>query len=159
MNLYNQLHGENPQADELLNMIMCKREDFGRYRDIYLNADGTRITVWTRCGGSNRPYFTKMYEAFRNNPYAIRHYDDKFDATFAYIEFKVSGICQARAKELATGKEPESLREKTDRTLVELESMNIETDPRTKPLVQKFESQQGPVVRMYDDDMPEELRM
>lgn len=51
MSLYNMLFGENPDAMALLGMLELTRKVFGRYRDVYLNKDGTKITVISRIGG------------------------------------------------------------------------------------------------------------
>lgn len=51
MSLYNVLFGENEEATVLLGMIGATREDFGRYRDVYLNTEGNKIIVLTRVGG------------------------------------------------------------------------------------------------------------
>ena len=54
MSLYNRLFNENKDATALLGMINCTRNDFMRYRDVYLNKTGTIITVVARIGRYNR---------------------------------------------------------------------------------------------------------
>ena len=52
MSLYNMLFGMNPDANKLLSLLDAKQEDFGRFRNVYVE-DGF-IVVHTRCGGGNR---------------------------------------------------------------------------------------------------------
>jgi hypothetical protein len=58
MSLYNLMHGENPNKQILLAVLGVDQEDgkwlSGRFRDIYLNADGSEITLFTRNGAGNR---------------------------------------------------------------------------------------------------------
>jgi hypothetical protein len=87
MSLYNMLFGQNPLSPLYLEMVGLPSEYFRRFRDAYLNDDGTQIIVYTRCGGGNRDdYFpTDVNE----HPLYIKDCDDEFDCTYAYIYFKV----------------------------------------------------------------------
>jgi hypothetical protein len=89
LSLYNILFGENEDAMALLGMISCTRNIFQRYRDVYLNKEGTIITVLTRIGGANRKDYKQVFKDIKRNPYYIRNYDDNFDNTYCYFEFKV----------------------------------------------------------------------
>ena len=89
MSLYNRLFGENEDAVALLGMINLTRNKFVRYRDVYLNKEGTKIIVLTRLGGANREDYFEIIENVKANPYYIKDYDDEFDNTYAYFEFKV----------------------------------------------------------------------
>lgn len=61
MTMYNTLHGRNEHSQLLLTMLGIDQPDgkwqSGRFRDINLNADGTRILLYTRNGGGNRDCF------------------------------------------------------------------------------------------------------
>lgn len=89
MSLYNRLFGENKEAPVLLGFIGLNKGIFMRYRDVYLNKDGTIITVITRTGGSNRKDYRQSFTDIRKNINYIRDYDDEFDSTYCYFEFKV----------------------------------------------------------------------
>jgi len=123
MSLYNMLFGENPLAPLLLKILEIDQPDgkyrSGRFRDIHLNAEGTKIILLTRNGGSNREdYFPKN---ILEHPNYLRDYDDNFDSTYCYIEFSIPARLQAALKKLASGKEPEKLHEKFERVVKDLE--------------------------------------
>ena len=89
MSLYNTLFGENEDATALLGMLSLRRQDFERYRDVYLNKKGTKIIVLTRIGGGNRSDYKNVFKNIKKHPDYIKNYDDKFDKTYAYFEFNV----------------------------------------------------------------------
>jgi hypothetical protein len=85
MSMYNMLFGMNPDADKLLSLLDATRDDFGRFRNVYV-ADGY-IVVHTRCGGGNRDdYFPEWVE---DHPWYSHDEDDDFDTTYADIYFKI----------------------------------------------------------------------
>ena len=85
MSLYNMLFGMNPDTDKILNVLGKTREDFGRFRNVYL--DEGYIVVHTRNGGGNREdYFPEWVE---DHPWYSHDEDDDFDCTYADIYFKV----------------------------------------------------------------------
>jgi hypothetical protein len=85
MSLYNMLFGMNPDADKLLSLLDATREDFGRFRNVYME-DGY-IVVHTRCGGGNREdYFPDWVE---DHPWYSHDADDDFDCTYADIYFRL----------------------------------------------------------------------
>lgn len=85
MSLYNMVFGMNPDSDKLLALLDATREDFGRFRNVYMR-DGY-IIVHTRCGGGNREdYFPDWVE---DHPWYSHDEDDSFDCTYADIYFKV----------------------------------------------------------------------
>jgi hypothetical protein len=84
MSLYNMVFGMNPDSDKLLELLGATRDDFGRFRNVYI--DGC-IVVHTRCGGGNREdYFPDWVE---DHPWYSHDADDDFDCTYADIYFKV----------------------------------------------------------------------
>ena len=91
MALYNSLFGVHPAAKYLLKILDLDIEKLGRFRDIYIEekADDHRIILFTRLGGGNRSDYTHVYELLRKHPDYIRDYDDDFDMTYSYIEFKI----------------------------------------------------------------------
>ncbi len=89
MSLYNRLFGENKEAHVLLGFIGLNKGIFMRYRDVYLNKDGNIITVITRTGGNNRKDFRQSFTDIRKNENYIRDYDDEYDSTYCYFEFRV----------------------------------------------------------------------
>jgi hypothetical protein len=63
----------------------------GRFRDIYFqNEEGSepKIILYTRNGGGNRDYYQYIFDLLESHPLYIRDYDDDFDSTYAYIEFR-----------------------------------------------------------------------
>ena len=123
MSLYNTLFDKNPLTPLLLKILDIDQPDgkyeSGRFRDIYLNAEGTKIILLTRNGGGNREdYFPKNISG---HPNYLMDYDDNFDSTYCYIEFSVPEKFQEALEKLAPGKEPEKLRDKFERTIKDLE--------------------------------------
>lgn len=64
----------------------------GRFRDIYFerNEDGIggKVVLYTRNGGGNRDAYEYVFELLSKHPLYLNDYDDDFDCTYAYIEFK-----------------------------------------------------------------------
>ena len=133
MSLYNLLFGVNEIAPLLLFILDIDQPDekweSGRFRDIYLNEDGTKVILYTRNGGGNRDHWSFSYPEYKEgedcpcpgciithklkkHPNYIKDYDDDFDSTYAYIEFDVPEQFKEIAEGLATGKKPESIHEK-----------------------------------------------
>ncbi len=85
MSLYNMVFGVNANADQLLKLLDATKEEFGRFRDVYIE-DGF-IVVHTRCGGNNRDeYFPDWVE---DHPWYSHNKDQDFDNTYADIYFKI----------------------------------------------------------------------
>jgi hypothetical protein len=79
------LFGMNPDTDNLLSLLGASKDDFGRFRNVYME-DGY-IVVHTRCGGGNREdYFPDWVE---DHPWYSHDADDDFDCTYADIYFKL----------------------------------------------------------------------
>jgi len=128
MSLYNILHGMNYLTPVLLAILDIdqkgSRWNSGRFRDIYLNEDGTKIILFTRNGGGNREsYFP---DDIVEHPNYLTDYDDDFDSTYAYIEFSVPKGFKRLIKKLSTGEKPKSLKQKTDEYLEKLSKGEIE---------------------------------
>ena len=89
MSLYERLFGENEEAGVLLGFVGLNKSMFMRYRDCYLNKEGTAVTVIARIGGPNRKDYRQVFTDVKKNVNYVRNYDDKFDKTYCYFEFRV----------------------------------------------------------------------
>lgn len=147
MSLYNLLHGQNPATGAFLAALGLDQPDekypTGRFRDIYLSEDGKEIILFTRNGGGNREQYQSVIDNLATHPLYLRDYDDDFDCTYAYIVFSVPEDIKEECMELAKrlGK-PETLKEKSDRVIKEMESMTPEQmreDPRFKPVAEALD--------------------
>ena len=87
MSLYNIVHGVNPNAEQLMNLLQLSPGDFGRFRDVYL--DQGCIVVHTRCGGGNREDYEDVFDNAAMHPWYVRDEDCYFDCTYADIFFKI----------------------------------------------------------------------
>lgn len=135
--MYNLLFGVNSLAPLLLKILDLDQPDgkwwTGRFRDIYLNGDGTRIILYTRNGGGNRECWNLWEEDFvegvsdtekcdcigcnmtyrlPKHPHYLYDYDDDFDPTYAYVVFKVPDEYLELTQALATGTDPQTISEK-----------------------------------------------
>ena len=83
MSLYNMLHGQNSLSPFLLGILEIDQEggkyQSGRFRDIYLNEDGTKVTLFTRNGGGNREEYQDLIDVLATHPNYITDFDDDFD--------------------------------------------------------------------------------
>jgi hypothetical protein len=91
MSLYNMLMGHNPLAGDWLGFLEIHPNDFGRFRDAWLEEKSgeIRIVVLTRCGGGNREEYMYVFEDMREHPQYIESYDDEYDPTYALFVFQV----------------------------------------------------------------------
>ena len=89
MSLYNMLFGTNPFSSVLLQMLGITSDDVPRYRDCYLNEDGTEIIVHTRTGGGNREDYEDGNAAMTLVPGYKFDADDDFDCTYADFHYAV----------------------------------------------------------------------
>lgn len=87
MSLYNMVFGMNPDSDKLLEVLGKTKEDFGRFRNVYME-DGY-IVVHTRNGGGNREDYEDVFDEMSSHPWYSHDEDDSFDCTYANIYFKV----------------------------------------------------------------------
>jgi len=114
----------------------------GRFRDIYLNEDGTKIILYTRNGGGNREEYWYIFKGLKTHPNYLEDYDDDYDSTYAYIEFLVPEKYRELAKALATGEAPKSVSNKFSEIEKEIKDMTpdeLRQDKRFEPLVQILE--------------------
>ncbi len=125
-NMYNIMHGVNEIAPLLLKILELKPEDTGRFRDIFLNEDGTKIILLTRNGGGNRGDYQDVIDELAKHPNYLDDYDDDFDCTYAYIEFSVPDKYKEEIKKFSTGVKPKTLEEKTNETLAKMDKMSKE---------------------------------
>lgn len=126
MSLYNLLFNENKDTDKLLHMLNLNKEDFGRFRDIYLNGDGNKIIVYTRCGGGNREDYDWVFDDMEQHPNYIKNYDDNFDVTYCYFEFSIPDEYKEECKNMATGIEPDNVTEKFNKFAEQMQNENTE---------------------------------
>jgi hypothetical protein len=99
MSLYHALFGLNPFSNMLLEMLGTTPDRIPRYRDCYLNEDGSEIIIHTRTGGGNRSSYEKGGEyweegqidndALRALPGFKSDADDDFDCTYADFHYEV----------------------------------------------------------------------
>jgi len=87
MSMYNMLFGMNPDSDKLLSLLGKTQDDFGRFRNVYLE-DGF-IIVHTRCGGGNRDDYEEVFDEMSTHPWYSHDVDDDYDCTYADIYFKI----------------------------------------------------------------------
>ena len=138
MSLYNVLFGENADAVPLLGMIGVTRDDFQRYRDVYLNPEGNKITVLTRLGGCNRGDYKEVFKMMKKNPNYIKNYDDKFDHTYTYFEFKVPEKYLQACKMMAPKEERLSLKKMFEKEIEESKVPGSEASKRMDKIVESI---------------------
>lgn len=87
MSMYNMLFGMNPDSDKLLALLGKTSDDFGRFRNVYM--DDGYIVVHTRNGGGNREAYEHVFDEMSAHPWYSYDEDDDYDCTYANIYFKV----------------------------------------------------------------------
>lgn len=138
MSLYNQLFDENKDATALLGMLSLTRNDFARYRDVWLNKNGTIITVLARIGGNNRKDYKQVFTNIRKNKYFIKDFDDNFDNTYAYLQFKIPEKYQYTCKSIAPKEERLSLKEMFEKEIQEAKIPGSEADKRIEKIANEI---------------------
>lgn len=140
MSLYNQLHGQNPDSAILCSWFNIDQGDnsisSGRFRDIYLADNGTKVILYTRNGGGNREAYQEVNDTLAKHPDYVRDWDDDFDNTYAYFEFNVPAAFKRVAKLMWKGEEPKTISEKFQATMNEMDGMTpeqVQKDPRFAP--------------------------
>lgn len=139
MSLYSMLMGENIDASVFLKGLNMKRSDFERYRDAYLNANGTKIIIYTRLGGPNREYYTEVINNIRSHNLYLEDYDDKDDETYAYFVFKVPDHIASMCKRMATGQEPLTVGQKFEEEIAKLQAGDKGALSRADKVAKKIE--------------------
>jgi len=89
MSLYNMLFGVNPFSTVLLEMLGVAVETVPRFRDCFLNEDGTEIIIHTRTGGGNRRDYMEGNAALTKVSGYKFDADDSFDITYANFHYAV----------------------------------------------------------------------
>ena len=120
MSLYNLLFGTNEDASALLEMLEVNKEYFVRFRDIELISNGEIIRVFTRLGGGNREEYKETWKKIQRHELYIKDYDDNFDETYAYIEFRVPEKFLETTKKMFKG-EPESFETKFKKEIEDMD--------------------------------------
>lgn len=124
MSLYNALFGTNKISPLLLKVLDIDQPSgkyrSGRFRDIYLNEDGSKIILLTRNGGGNREEYQPLIDVLATHPNYITDYDDDFDPTYAYIEFSVPKDFKEDFKKLAMGEKPKNISEKFNKLISDI---------------------------------------
>ena len=85
--LYNILCGYNPACYYILPMLGRKAEDYPRFRDCFISENNT-IVVYTRVGGGNRNCGFGEEALYKDENF-LQTWDDEYDNTYGYYEFKV----------------------------------------------------------------------
>jgi len=134
MSLYNAIHGFDPAAPVIMNILGVTPEDFPRFRDAYFDWHSEtdnipKIIILTRTG--NRADYSDANEAITQLSGYMSDENDEFDSTFALWSFSVPQEYRERVVSYlkATGK-PLSLREKTMRA-VDMIGKGIEPIPES----------------------------
>lgn len=99
--IYNMVFGSNSLAMSLLGVLEVTPDAIPRYRDCFLNEDGTQIIIYTRTGGNNREDARDGIERLRAIPGYISDADDSFDNTYALFRYAVPELIAGPCKTLA----------------------------------------------------------
>ena len=157
MSLYNALFGVNALSPVLLKVLDLDQSggtwSSGRFRDIYLNEEGTKILLYTRNGGGNREHWSDDQEEGENcgctgciisynlpkHPNYLRDYDDDFDCTYATIEFSIPEEYQADLKQFVSGENPQTVSERFQKLFEDMQSgQNTEETARAENIGKKI---------------------
>ena len=129
-NMYNIMHGVNELAPLLKKILDLDQPEgkyeTGRFRDISLNKDASKIILFTRNGGGNREQYQPIMDELAKHPNYLTDYDDDYDSTYAHIEFSVPSEYAEQVKKLAPGAKPKTLKEKSDDVLNKMDKMSKE---------------------------------
>ena len=140
MSLYNLLFGVNQDADELLKMLNLTEDSFGRFRDAYLNEDGTNIIVYTRCGGGNRDYYEDVFSEMEKHPEYVKNYDDDYDCTYAYFVFNIPEKFRKQAKLMCDKTKPKNVQEKFQEAIDDMNKKGKDSEyiKKMEPTINKI---------------------
>ena len=138
MSLYTKLFGENTDAVALLGMLSLTRNSFGRYRDVYLNKEGTIITVTARIGGGNAEDYDYVFNDIRQHSQYIKDYEDDFDETYAYFEFSVPEKYKQACKMMAPAEDRLSVGDMFHKEIEEANNPNSEAAKRMDKIAKEI---------------------
>jgi hypothetical protein len=102
MSFYSIAFGEHESATILLGMLGKDKDDFGRYRDVYITDQ--HIVVHTRCGGNNRRDYKGVFKEMRAHPLFSHEHDEDYDCTYCNFYFKHPDEYSELLKEMAKEK-------------------------------------------------------
>ena len=120
MSMYNLVHGVHPVAGLALHLLGASSDDFGRFRDAWIETDGADwldICILTRCGGGNRDDYPEVFDACEKMPGFRSADDDDFDSTYCTFRFACPpwDVVATSIREAGAGEESiEKLREVLD---------------------------------------------
>ena len=147
--------GETPEGLEYIKTcIENKLWTSGRFRDIHLNEDGTKIIMLTRNGGGNRENYWYLFDIIKHHPNYILDYDDDYDCTYAYIEFSIPDEFKEVCASMATGEELKTVKEKFDNCINYMKKLTpeeLKEDPRMGPITKMMEN----IFKSLKDDIEE----
>lgn len=140
MSMYNMLFGVNPLTPFLLDCIGVSMNEIPRFRDCFPSQENDgNIIIYTRTGGGNREYYEQQNEVLRQHQNFVRDWDDDFDCTYAYFEFRVldkfEGVEKA-LRDLAKRKMP---REAFANLLAKMNDPNHKNDPEVLRALEKIQ--------------------
>lgn len=88
MSLYNMVNGFNPACVLFMPMLGRTQHEYPRFRDCFISDDKEHIVIYTRVGGGNRDCGYGEEELYKD-PNFVKTYDDEYDSTYGYYEFRV----------------------------------------------------------------------
>lgn len=101
MSMYNLVFGLNGAAPGLMAILELHPNNVPRFRDCFLNKDGTEIIIYTRTGGNNRAEYATENAELAAHPRYLGDEDDKFDSTYAVFRFAIDDDYKSLCKQLA----------------------------------------------------------
>lgn len=113
MSLYNMINGYNPACILIMPMLGRKANDYPRFRDCFVSEDNEHILIYTRVGGGNRNCGFGEEILYKDENF-IKTYDDEFDSTYGYYEFKVPDKWKSDYDKILSSKRGEVSKEYID---------------------------------------------
>jgi hypothetical protein len=123
MSLYNMLHGYEPTAQFVLQVLNLAPAAIPRFRDAYITyRDETKtvpmMVVLTRTGANNRHDYVEENDKLRQVTGYIDDIDDEFDVTFALFRYAVPNEYETDVLQyLLEHGQPLTLRQKTEQAI------------------------------------------
>lgn len=124
------LFGTNPFSGVLLKAIDLNLVDIPRFRDCYLNENGSKIVVYTRTGGGNREDYERENDFLADHPGFISDCDNDFDCTYASFFYEVPEEFRPMIDVLKTMGAEDNPQKKFAQLITDLE--NKEQNPATE---------------------------